>query len=322
MADGVSRRGFLQSTGWLAGGAMLSRRARAAAPLPTRPLGACGEDVPLLGLGCACAGQSRLVTREQAAEVYRTALDEGVTYLDCARGYGKAEDVLGEVLRGRRDNVFVTTKAAANEAAGAQRSFDESLRRLQTDHVDLLCWHGVGGRSLDGMLEPDGVLGWLLAQKQAGKTRYIGFTTHSHPSRMRALVDTGVIDVLMVVINLVDRWQYDFEHKLLPYAAEKGVGIVAMKVFGGVQGNDWGRYDRGVTEPHLPPEHLELAYRYALSVPGVSTAVLGCHTPQQVRQNAAMARRFTALSDDEWRQVEALGRDLVKSWQPRFGPTD
>jgi len=322
MADGVSRRGFLQTSSLLAGGAMLARRARAAEPLPSRSLGKSGVTVPLLGLGCACAGQSRLVSREQAAEVYRTAIDEGVTYLDCARGYGKAEDVLGGVIAGRRDEVFVTTKAAANEAAGAARSFEESLRRLKTDYVDLLYWHGVGGRSLDRMTEPEGALGYLLAQKQAGKARLIGFTTHSHPTRMKALVDTGVIDVLMVVINFVDRWQYDFEHKLLPYAAERGVGIVAMKVFGGVQGNDWGRYDRGVTEPHLPTEHLELAYRYALSVPGVSTAILGCHTPEQVRQNAAMARRFEALSEDEWQRVETLGKQFAAGWQPRFGPTD
>ncbi len=320
--EGLSRRSFLESTGLLAGHvALAARRARAAEPLPVRPLGAGGERVPILGLGCACAGQSRLVSREQAAEVYRTAIDEGVTYLDCARGYGKAEDVLGDVLAGRRDEVFLTTKAAANDAAGARESFEDSLRRLKTDHVDLLYWHGVGGRSLDHMLDPEGVLGYLSAQKLAGKARWIGFTTHSHPTRMKHLVDSGVIDVLMVIVNFVDRWQYDFEHKLLPYAAAKGVGIVAMKVYGGVQGTDWGRYDRGVTATQMPPEHLELAYRYALSVPGVTTAVLGCHTAEQVRQNAAMARRFAALSEVEWAQVEALGQQLVAGWQPRFGPT-
>ena len=321
MPDNLSRRGFLQTGSLLAGaGLVASKRSRAAKPLPTRALGPAGR-VPIFGLGCACAGQSRLVTAEQAAEVYRTAIDEGVTYLDCARGYGKAEDVLGDVIAGRRDEVFITTKAAANDARGAARSFEDSLRRLKTDHVDLLYWHGVGNRSLDGMTDLDGVLGYLMAQKAAGKTRFIGFTTHSHPTRMNEIVDTGEVDALMVIVNFVDRHQYDFEHKLLPHAAEQGVGIVAMKVLGGVQGNDWGRYTQGVDVPQMPPEYLELAYRYALSVPGVATAVVGCHTPEQVRQNAAMARRFQALSQDEWATVDALGKQLVQGWDPRFGPT-
>lgn len=290
-------------------------------PLPTRVLGNTGVELPILGLGSACAGHSDHVTRAEAVAVYREAIDQGL-FIDTAPSYGKAEELLGEALRGCRERVFLATKVSADDRAAAEASFTDSLRRLRTDHVDLLYWHCVGPRDFEHALEPDGPLAYLLEQKEAGRARFLGFTAHSHPSRVGELLETGVIDVIMAVMNVGDRHLYNFEEKLLPQARDAGVGVLAMKVLGGERGNDWSRYDGPNPGPQIPVEQVELAIRYALSLPGVHAAVVGCHTVQQVQQNAAIARRFAPLSETERREADRRGREWAAGWEPRFGPTE
>jgi aryl-alcohol dehydrogenase-like predicted oxidoreductase len=326
--DRVTRRRFLGQAA-LAGGVgglalSASRRgvaAPAATPLPVRQLGRTGVQLPILGLGAACVGQSRAVSFDQAKDVIAAAVDQGLTFIDCARGYDKAEDVLGAVLGGRRDQVFLTTKAGANSPDGCQRSFDDSLRRLKTDHVDLLYWHEVGGRDTRRGLEPDGVMAWLAAQKQAGKARLVGITAHQRAGNLLPLVESGQVDALMVVLNYVDRHQYNFEETVLPAARRHGVGVIGMKVLGGERGQDWGRYGGPNPGPQVGDAQVETALRYALSLEGVTSAVVGMHTVDQVRQNLAIAARFEPLAADEMARLVDAGRALAKEWGPRFGPT-
>ncbi|MCC7494405.1 MAG: aldo/keto reductase [Fimbriimonadaceae bacterium] len=317
----LTRRQFCQTSGALAGGLLRAAGAAAPAPLPRRALGRSGVELPILGLGTACAGQSHGVSFDEAVTVYRAALDEGITFFDAARGYDKAERALREALGTRREEVFLTTKAGGPGAAAMRQSFETSLRELGTDHVDLLYWHHAGGYRQEGVLDPDGAFDYLQREKQAGRARWIGFTSHSHPTAVATLLQHGVVDAVMVVLNLADRWLYDFESKLLPAARAHGAGVLAMKVYGGVRGNHWGRYGEPPQPSHVPTEHLPLALRYALSLPGVTAAVVGCHSVEQVRQNAAWARGFQPLSATEQEQAAQLGRQLAAGWQPRFGPT-
>lgn len=315
----TTRRQFLQTTAALAAGAVLPRRA-SAEPMPTRRLGKTGLDIPLVGLGTACCGQSNTVTMEETLATYRAALDEGILWFDAARIYGKAETALNQVLRGHRDQVFVTTKAGPNDPDGAQRSFDESLKQLGMDHVDVLYLHECGMRDIKRAMDPGGVLDWLEQQKKAGKARFIGATAHAKAANVVPLIDSGRLDVTMFPINYVDTHQYQFEQHILAAARRQNMGVVAMKVFGGIGGKDWGRYLGPNVGPQVAADRLQSALRYALSQDGVACAVLGMHTAEQVKQNLAWARAFQPLGAEEMKALLAEGEKLVADWSPRFGP--
>ncbi len=145
----ATRRRFLGTSATVAGGMLLSGQGAASVklePLARRALGRTGVSLPILGLGAACFGQCRTVSAEEATAVCHEALELGIDFFDVARAYGKAEEVIGRFLQGRRDQVFLTTKAGGSRAADLDASFETSLRLLRTDHVDLLYWHGMGGR--------------------------------------------------------------------------------------------------------------------------------------------------------------------------------
>ena len=290
--------------------------------LPTRLLGETGLPVPVLGLGTGCFGNDRTMSHAESVTLCRQALDEGITLFDCARAYEKAEAVLGEALAGHWDEVMVTTKAGGNTATQVQASFEESLRQLKHDRVDLLFLHNAGGLDIDQALAPGGSVEYLLRQKELGRCRFVGATSHERPGRLRRLVEAGVLDFVMMVLNFTDRWQYDFEHVVLPAARERGVGVLAMKVFGGLRGQDWSRYAGPNPGPQVDENELSFALRYALSLDGVAGAVVGAHTIEQVRQNIARAQKLQPLSGAEQQRLAQLGQSQAPSWGLRFGPVD
>ncbi|MBI5831799.1 MAG: aldo/keto reductase [Armatimonadetes bacterium] len=321
MPSSTDRRTFLQAGAALAAGAAWrGRGASAPAPLPTRKLGKTGLDIPLVGLGTACCGQSNTVTMEETLACYQAALDEGILWFDAARIYGKAEEALSRVLKGKRDQVLVTTKSGPNDPDGAQRSFDESLKQLGMDHVDVLYLHECGMRDLKRAMDPGGVLDWLEQQKKAGKARFIGATAHARAASVVPLIETGRLDVTMFPINYVDTHQYHFEQHMLAAARKQGMGVVGMKVFGGISGRNWSRYIGPNLGPQVAVDRLQSALRYCLSQEGVTCAVLGMHTPEQVRQNLAWAREFKPLDEVEMKALLAEGEKLVNDWSARFGP--
>ncbi len=317
--QGMSRRAFL-GTAAAAGGFALAARG-APQPLPTAVFGRTGAEVTRLGIGTACAGQSSGVDLATATRIYREAMDAGITYIDTARVYGKAEEALGTALAGRRDEVFLITKAAADSYDEARRSFETSLRLLKVDHVDCLYWHAIGYRNVEQALDEQSAFRYILDQKEAGRTRFVGITSHAQPTNTAAMFRHGVVDCCMVVLNFVDRHLYDFETKLLPAAREHNVGMVAMKVFGGMRGNNFARYDGPPTPPHLDEQHLSAAFRYALSLEGVHVAVVGMHSVEQVHANVALAKQFAPLQPAEFVRLETLGKQLAAGWEPRFGGT-
>jgi aryl-alcohol dehydrogenase-like predicted oxidoreductase len=266
-----------------------SRLPGRAAELPKRTLGKTGVQVPALALGTWPCGMCKQISVKQVTRLVGECLELGITYIDAARAYRKAEDGIGLGLRSRRDEVFLTSKVWADTAEEARESLETSLRKLKTDHVDLLLLHSVGNRDLD---------------------RVPGFLR---------LIATGQFDVVMPAMNFVDRYTYDFEGQVLPKALERGMGVACMKVFGGMRGGF-----EVATGPNTGPNVGEglvgKAIRYALGLPGVATLVIGVHSAEQLRQNARLAAEATPLSEQEKAELAKLGRRMAKKWGAHLGP--
>jgi predicted aldo/keto reductase-like oxidoreductase len=287
-------------------------------PLPTRVLGRTGARVSILGLGTAPVGEGPPNVQE-AVKIFGAALDAGVTYVDTARGYGNAEEALGYLLPKRRDDLFVVTKCWTDSAAEAEKSLSQSLKLLKTDHVDLVHIHHIGGKDVDKVLAKDGILNYLLKQKEVGKLRFIGISGHARASRFLRLIETDQIDVVMTILNYADRNIYQFESKVLPAARTRNLGVVAMKAYVGIKGG-FPNHRKGHVGCVTKPELLNQALAYALDLEGVSAAVVGPYTVEQAVQNVEFARRYRPLTDQQREDLLALGRQLAPGLGPRYGP--
>jgi predicted aldo/keto reductase-like oxidoreductase len=285
------------ASGALLGGAVGNVRANAPADeLPKRVLGRTGVSVTALTLGTAPSGFTKPHSTKNVADCVNAAIDLGVTAIDTAPAYDIAEEGVGLALGSRRKEIFLSTKVLADDVAKAEKILANSLKLLKTDCVDLLYFHQVGDRKVDIALEPDGVLTWLVKQKKAGKTRFVGISGHNRPAKFVGLLESDQVDVLLVTVSFVDRYTYNFDEKVLPVARKHNVGIVAMKVFGGARK---GNYPDPKCLPQLDPEHLELAVRHSLGVEGVATLNIGAHNVEQVRKNVEMVKRYQPLSAEE-----------------------
>ena len=315
----LSRRDFLQQAALAGVGLSIAQGAGAGAgELPTRVLGRTGAKVTILGLGTAPLGEARGDVSE-AAKIFAEVIDRGVTYVDTARGYGIAEEALGQVLPTRRDRVFLVTKCWTDSGAQAQKSFETSLRTLKTDHVDLVHIHHVGGKEVERMLAKDGILEYLLKQKEAGKTRFIGISGHARPPIFLKMLEADRIDVLMAVMNYADRNTYDFEGKVLPECRKRNVGVVAMKVYAGIRGG-FPNHSKAWVGCNTPAEFLPKALAYALDLEGVHVANIGPFTMEQAIQNVEFARQYKRLTETERRELLAYGEKLAQTLGPRYGP--
>lgn len=318
-----SRREFLQRTalagaGLAAGVSGIRASETGGAELPTRVLGRTGAKVTILGLGTAPIGEARGDLNE-AVKIFSEVIDRGVNYIDTARIYGIAEEALGQALATRRDKVFLVTKCWTDSGEKAQQMFEESLRMLKTDHVDLVHIHNVGNKDLDKVLAKDGVLEYLLKQKQAGKTRFIGMSGHERPPQFLKMLETDQIDVVMGVMNYADRNIYDFEGKVLPECRKRNVGVVAMKVYAGIKGG-FPNHRKGWVGCNTPPERMGKALAYALDLEGVSVANVGAFTMEQAIRNVELARQYKPLTDAERQELLAYGKELASTLGPRYGP--
>ena len=322
----ITRRKFLQATvGGTAGAFALAHLAAAEMAakdstdaLPMRVLGRTKQKVTILGLGTAPVGEGP-VSIEDGVKIFGEVIDRGVNYIDTARIYGEAEEMLGHLIPKRRDKLFLVTKVSTHAAAEAERSLSESLRQLKTDHIDLVHIHSIGSKDIDRVLAKDGVLEYLLKQKETGKIRFVGITGHNRPANFVRMLQTDQIDVLMCVMNYADRNIYDFESKVLPEAIKRNVGCVAMKVYVGIKGGfpNHGKGSVGcATEPGLLPSALA----YALDLKGVSLAVVGPYTVEQAVQNVEFARKYKPLTKEQLDSLLARGAELAKEIGPRYGP--
>ncbi len=254
----ISRREFVCQSGLLTGAALLGSQSVSAEAAdqgvrelpslvpdgpPRRILGRTSVPITTFTLGTAPCGS---LPPPKIAELVNVALDAGVNAVNTSEKYGNSQEGVGLALGKRRKEVFLSTKVSANTIAEAEESLAKSIKLLRTDHFDLLYYHSLGNLKIDRAMEPDGVFTWLVKQKKAGTCRFLGISGHNLPARFPQFLQTGEVNVLLAAVNFVDRHTYNFEETVLPVARKHGVGIVAMKVFGGAAGGEY-RTPRGHT---------------------------------------------------------------------------
>lgn len=276
-------------------------------PVLTRPLGRTGAQVSLLGLGGFHLG---LAESEAAAiRIVRAAVDAGVTFLDNCWDYhdGESERRMGKALRdGYRERSFLMTKLDGRDRASAARQIDESLRRLGTDRVDLLQIHEVIRAEDPGRcFAPGGAIEALVAAREAGKLRFVGFTGHKSPmwhlEMLRVAEEHGfAFDGVQLPLNVLDARFDSFEQGVLPVLRAKGIGAIAMKPLAE------GRIvEQGIAS-------AQECLRYAMSLP-VSVVVTGCESEERLVQALEVARGFQPMAAAEvdalLRRTAAAGRD-------------
>ena len=203
-----------------------------------RSLGRTGEKVSLIGVGGSHLGAP---SEEEAIRIVRGALDRGVNFLDNCWDYngGKSEERMGKALRdGYRDKAFLMTKIDGRDKATAAKQIDESLRRLGTDHLDLLQHHEILRTSdADRVFAPGGSMEAVVAARKAGKVRFIGFTGHKDPSMHLHMFDVADkhgfhFDTVQMPINVMDAHFRSFARLVVPAATRRGVAVLAMKTMG------------------------------------------------------------------------------------------
>ena len=324
----ISRRTFVQQTGLAAGGMLVGMKGSAThaaessaanKELPTRVLGRTNLPITALTVGTAPSGFSKYVSPRQIADIIRTALDEGINSIDTARAYGNAEDGVGPGLGGRRKEVILGTKVYADTVEEAEKSLTQSFKVLKTDYFDVLYLHNLGVRDVEKAMGPDGVFTWMVKQKKAGKARFLGVSGHNRSHRFPPFIESGELDVVLMNMNFVDRHTYNFEENVLPVARKHNVGVLAMKVFAGPRGG-FASYGGPKVPPQVGEKYKELAIRYALGLPGVTSVNIGVHEPQQLRQNVAMVKNYRPLTEEESALLAKIGPPMAQELGPRFGP--
>jgi len=260
-----------------------------------RTLGKTGERVSAIGLGGAHA--ARTDTVEESVRIIRTAVDNGITFLDNCWDYsnGEAEVRMGHALRdGYRQRIFLMTKIDAHLARVATQQIEQCLSRLQTDVIDLLQIHEViRPDDPERVFAPGGTLEALLAARQAGKIRYIGFTGHKDPAIHLKMLGMGFNwDTVQMPLNCLDHSHKSFEAKVLPVLVERGIGVLGMKPLAS------GAIVReGVAT-------AEECLRYALSLP-TSVVITGCDSVPIVEQALRVWQSFRPMSPDEMAALRA-----------------
>jgi predicted aldo/keto reductase-like oxidoreductase len=299
----ISRRQFLEAA---AVGAVVvpSLGAEAAPQIPTRPFGKTGMEVPVLGFGSG----SRFLMYEdedQALRALDRAIDLGITYIDTAHSYGdgKSEERVGRLMATRRKEVTLATKLSARKADDARRQIELSLKRLRTDHLDVLHIHALAGPAdLAAIEAPDGVLKALYEAREQKVARAIGITCHADPAALKAALERHDFDCTQMALNAAMARMAEgrggmkatpmpeggFEELALPVAVRKRMGVIAMKVFGQDQLVDAAAIDKLLT--------------YALSLP-VSLASCGMPKAEHIERNVEVARTFRPMSEAERRRL-------------------
>ncbi len=271
--------------------------------IPTRALGQTGQQVTIFGLG----GEGILRTHGEMARalpVITRALDLGVTYFDTAPAYASSRDYYGAALGERRKQIFLASKTAERSRDGSLRILEDSLKRLRTDYLDLWQLHDLRTRyDLDEIFSPDGAIHAMTQARDEGRVRFLGITGHHDPAMLMEAMRRFDFDTVLVALNCADLARLSFSRTVLAEAAKRKMGVIAMKV-----------YSAGLLVGPRGSCRPEEALRYALSLNGVSLAIIGCHTPEQVEENVEIARSFQPMSPEEMHRLEARHRS--DAWTP------
>lgn len=277
-----------------------------AGDIPRRVLGQTGESLTVIGQ--AGGRFPSKCTFEEAIAVTFRAYELGINYFDTARLYwnGKSEEVYGAVLPPFRKNIFLTTKSAERTKAGAERELEQSLRALNTDHVDLWQIHQVGEMSeVEQIFAPGGAMEAFEAAKKAGKCRFIGFTGHRDPKvHLAMLKHYDKYDTILMPLHAAEPSYLSFEKTVLPIAVERRMGIQAMKSTANAK--------------LLRTVSLKDCLSYTLSLP-IHCVAMGCTTVEQVEEDVKIAQQLRPMKQPEMAALRAkvahLGGSGLEDWK-------
>jgi uncharacterized protein len=291
-----SRREFVQLG--LAAGLFVSMEQFAGAStgsgdIPYRELGSTGEKVSIIGIGGYHLGNAK--DDAEATRIIRTALDSGINFLDNCWDYhdGLSENRAGKALKdGYRNKAFLMTKLDSHSKDGATNQLNESLKRMGTDHVDLIQLHEVIRMDdPEKIFAKGGSIEAVIEAKKAGKARFIGFTGHKDPKIHLHMLDVANqhgfhFDTVQMPINVLDAHYQSFGHQVVPRAVEEKIAVLGMKPLAAGQAIK--------TKQLSAPECL----RFALSMP-TSVVITGCESTRDLEQALTVARTFKPMSKDE-----------------------
>jgi predicted aldo/keto reductase-like oxidoreductase len=290
----MDRRNVIRATaGAVAAAAVGGGAAAQEDAVPRRPLGRTGEQVSIMGLGGAHIGTQS--DERESIDIIRRAIDGGITFMDNCWDYngGASEERMGKALRdGYRQRVFLMTKIDGRDAKTATSQLEESLKRLQTDHVDLIQLHEVIHEDdPERAFATGGAIEGLVRAREQGKARFIGFTGHKSPELHKRMIEAADahgfrFDAVQMPLNVMDAHYDSFEKVVLPMALQREMGVLGMKPMG----------DKFILQSHTvtAPECL----RYAMSLP-VSTTITGIDSIAILDQDLGVARGFRPLTPDE-----------------------
>jgi len=312
----IARRDFIHTMAGITAGLMLPYKGFSQSTsndkwgnlLPLRKLGNTGESVTMLGVGGYHVGWT---TEKDAQEVIEAAIEGGIRFFDTAESYasGESERRYGKYLVPKyRDQVFLMSKTTAPTAETALRHLEETLKRLNTDHLDLWQVHALQSPSDVDNRIANGIIEAMRKAKESGKARFVGFTGHQSPyAHLRMLEKTGdqkLFDTCQFPVNLVDlASQHSFVQKVIPKIQEKGVAILAMKTLAD------GRFFKNKmmegkqvwqTENPVVPNKVKMeeALYFTWTMP-ISVLITGAENAVLIKEKIALAHKFAQMSASE-----------------------
>jgi aryl-alcohol dehydrogenase-like predicted oxidoreductase len=296
----MDRRDFLKkAAGTTVLSSLGSKLYGAAESFPQRVLGRTGQKVSLIGIGGYHIGKQ--LDEQESIRIIRTALDSGVNFLDNCWDYnaGVSEVRMGKALRdGYRQKAFLMTKVDGQTKQAAEQQLEESLRRLQTDHVDLLQFHEVIRETDPARIFGEGgSIEAALAARKAGKIRYIGFTGHKSPDIHLKMLETAfahqfMFDAVQMPLNVMDAHYDSFEKKVLPVLLKHEIGVLGMKPMGD-----------SIILRSKTASATECLH-YAMNLP-TSVVITGCDSLPILQQALDAARSFRPMGSEEIAQLLA-----------------
>ncbi|MEE9463737.1 MAG: aldo/keto reductase, partial [Bacteroidales bacterium] len=305
MKKKITRREFVQTTAAASAAVAIAPLAGCSSSpfdpkgLPTSILGNTGVVVPRLGFGCG----SRWMVFEnddEALEIIEYAFNNGLYYWDTAANYGNdqisSEKRVGMALKDRRNKVFLVSKVGEREADEAKVTIERSLERLQTDYIDLLHVHSIQSvEDAEQLGEQGKVLEVLHQYRDQGIIKHIGFTGHTSAAGMKRAAELYDFEVMMIALNhQVPSGEEKFEELPVPFAANKGMGVVAMKV----------------VRPRETVEGLAVSdlVRYALTLDHFTLANIGHSSLEVLKENLALLKEFKPFDKQKMEDLRiALG---------------
>lgn len=307
---GFTRRDFIRGAigaGIIVAGADLLTGCKGydAKGLPTAILGKTGVRVPRLAIGLGSRWCS-MESEDKALEMLAYALDNGLYYWDTAHTYTNpslgivSEERIGKLLASRRDEVFISTKVASRDPEEAKRQIELSLKRLQTDHVDMLKIHSVlSMEDVDILSAKDGLIEVISKMKEDGVTRFIGYSGHASAEAMKTMTERGDFDNMLIAMNHygMKNDPQKRQELAIPAALNKGMGVMLMKSVR--------------PKETIPGMDINDLVRFALSLEGPKGVVVGMDSMDVVKSNLEILKNFTPLGEEKM-------KNLTKTLTPFF----